>query len=77
MTFKRLALGTVLALLLAVPASAGATTLIGSGSTAAQPYLEALFAGYHRVNPNVQFLYTGDGGNAGVKDVQALSLIHI
>jgi phosphate transport system substrate-binding protein len=70
MTFKRLALGTVLALMVA-PASAGATTLIGSGSTAAQPYLEALFAGYHKVNPSAQFLYTGDGGNAGVKDVQA------
>ena len=70
MKLKRLALGTVLALLVA-PASAGATTLIGSGSTAAQPYLEALFAAYHKVKPSVQFLYTGDGGNAGVKDVQA------
>ena len=54
-----------------MPASAGAKTLIGSGSSVAQPYLQALFAGYHRVNPSIQFLYTADGGNAGVKDVQA------
>jgi phosphate transport system substrate-binding protein len=62
--------GTLLILLLA-PASAGAKTLIGSGSTSAQPYLEALFQGYKKVDPSVQFVYTGDGGNAGVKDVQA------
>lgn len=71
MISKRLALVTTLAAVLVAPASAGAKTLIGSGSTAAQPYLEALFAGYHKVNPSLQFLYTGDGGNAGVKDVQA------
>ena len=67
---KRMALGTALVLLLVAPASAGATTLIGSGSTAAQPYFEALFQGYKKVNPSIQFLYTGDGGNSGVKDVQ-------
>jgi phosphate transport system substrate-binding protein len=70
MHVKRIALTAVLALALALPASASATTLIGSGSSVAQPYLQALFAGYHRVNPSVQFLYTADGGNAGVKDVQ-------
>ncbi len=68
---KRTALGAALALLLVAPASAGATTLIGSGSTAAQPYLEALFQGYKKVNPSISFLYTGDGGNSGVKDVQS------
>src|ERR1700732_2741565 len=71
MTSKRLALVAALATLLAAPASAGATTLIGSGSSVAQPYLQALFAGYHRVAPSVQFLYTADGGNSGVKDVQS------
>jgi phosphate transport system substrate-binding protein len=71
MRSKRFGLATALGLLLLVPASAGAKTLIGSGSSVAQPYLQALFAGYHRVNPRIQFLYTADGGNAGVKDVQA------
>jgi phosphate transport system substrate-binding protein len=71
MRWKRFGLATALGLLLLVPASAGAQTLIGSGSSVAQPYLQALFAGYHRVNPRIQFLYTADGGNAGVKDVQA------
>ena len=71
MTRKRLGLAVALSLALLTPASAGAKTLIGSGSTTAQPYLQALFAGYHKVNPRVQFIYTGDGGNAGVKDVQA------
>ena len=68
---KKVGLATVLALVLALPASAGAKTLIGSGSSVAQPYMQALFAGYHKVNPRVQFLYTANGGNAGVKDVQA------
>jgi len=71
MTRRRLGLAAALSLALLTPASASAKTLIGSGSTTAQPYLQALFAGYHKVNPRVQFIYTGDGGNAGVKDVQA------
>ena len=71
MNVKRTALATALGLLLVAPASAGAETLIGSGSTAAQPYLQALFQGYKKVQPSIQFLYTGDGGNSGVKDVQA------
>jgi phosphate transport system substrate-binding protein len=71
MHLKRIGLSAALALALALPASASATTLIGSGSSVAQPYLQALFAGYHRVAPGVSFLYTADGGNAGVKDVQA------
>jgi phosphate transport system substrate-binding protein len=71
MRIKTLAI-TVLALLgLAVPASAGAQTLIGSGSVAAQPVLQALFAAYSKnVNKKVHFVYTADGGNAGIKDVQ-------
>jgi phosphate transport system substrate-binding protein len=72
MRIKTLAI-TALALLgLAVPASAGAkTTLIGSGSVAAQPVLQALFKTYEtQVNKNVKFLYTANGGNAGIKDVQ-------
>jgi len=71
MRWKRLGLATALGLLFVAPASAGAKTLIGSGSSVAQPYLQALFAGYHRVKPGISFLYTADGGNAGVKDVQA------
>ena len=71
MRIKTLAI-TALALLgLAVPASAGAQTLIGSGSVAAQPVLQALFATYTKqVNPKIKFTYTPDGGNAGIKDVQ-------
>jgi phosphate transport system substrate-binding protein len=68
---KKVGPAVVVALVLALPASAGAKTLIGSGSSVAQPYLQALFAGYHKVNPRIQFLYTANGGNAGVKDVQA------
>jgi phosphate transport system substrate-binding protein len=38
---------------------------------AAQPVLQALFKVYEtKVNKNVKFLYTPDGGNAGIKDVQ-------
>jgi phosphate transport system substrate-binding protein len=71
MRIKTLAI-TALALLgLVVPASAGAQTLIGSGSVAAQPVLQALFAAYSKnVNKKVHFVYTADGGNAGIKDVQ-------
>src|SRR3954471_23138630 len=56
--------------LLAAPAVASAKTLIGSGSSVAEPYLRALFAGYRKVKPKVKFIYTADGGNAAVKDVQ-------
>ncbi len=71
MKLKTLAAAAVASLALAAPASAGAVTLIGSGGTAPQPVLEALFATYTKqVNPKVHFVYTADGGNAGVKDVQ-------
>jgi phosphate transport system substrate-binding protein len=65
-------LGAVVAalLVLAVPASAAAETLIGSGSVAAQPVLTALFHKYTKLHPSTHFVYTPNGGNAGVKDVQ-------
>src|SRR3954449_2969190 len=68
----RFALGAALAVALALPTAASATTLIGSGSVAAQPVLLALFDTYHKkVNKKIDFVYTANGGNAGVKDVQA------
>src|SRR4051812_47500632 len=68
----RFVLGAALAAALALPAAASATTLIGSGSVAAQPVLLALFDTYHKkVNKKIDFVYTANGGNAGVKDVQA------
>jgi phosphate transport system substrate-binding protein len=72
MRSKTLAIAaTALLGLFAVPATAGAVELIGSGSVAAQPILEALFKTYTKnVNHKVHFHYTADGGNAGVKDVQ-------
>ena len=57
---------------LAIPATASASTvLIGSGSSAAQPYMLALFTAYHKLHKSVSFRYNPDGGNAGVKDVQS------
>jgi phosphate transport system substrate-binding protein len=72
MRIKTLAITAMAVVGLAVPATAGAkTTLIGSGSVAAQPVLQALFKAYEKnVEPKVKFLYTPDGGNAGIKDVQ-------
>jgi phosphate transport system substrate-binding protein len=65
------AVGALVAL--AAPASAMAsTTLIGSGSTAAEPVLRPLFSAYQKFTKNkVHFLYTANGGNAGVADVQS------
>jgi phosphate transport system substrate-binding protein len=55
---------------LAVPATAGAA-LIGSGSSAEQPIINALFAAYQQqLHPSEQLVFTADGGNAGAKDVQ-------
>jgi phosphate transport system substrate-binding protein len=56
---------------LALPASAGAVTLYGSGSSAAYPYIQKLFRGYSAAHKGVHFRYIQDGGNAGVQDVQA------
>ena len=46
-------------------------TLVASGSSAAQPYMLALFAKYSKLHPTVRFSYNPDGGSAGVTDVQA------
>jgi phosphate transport system substrate-binding protein len=71
MRIRTLAISAFALLGLALPASAGAVTLIGSGSVAAQPVLQALFSTYTKqVNHKVHFVYTANGGNAGVKDVQ-------
>ena len=71
MRLRSLALAAVTCAALAVPSSAGAVTLIGSGGTAPQPVLQALFATYTKqIDHNVHFVYAADGGNAGVKDVQ-------
>jgi phosphate transport system substrate-binding protein len=68
---KTLAIAALALAGLAAPASAGAVTYIGSGSVAAQPVLQALFKTYEtKVNKKVKFVYTANGGNAGVKDVQ-------
>jgi phosphate transport system substrate-binding protein len=56
---------------LALPAAASATTLFGSGSSAEQPILNVLFRGYSQAHHNIRFNFLPDGGNAGVKDVQA------
>jgi phosphate transport system substrate-binding protein len=69
---KTLSVLAVTVATLALPAAAGAATkLIGSGSSAAQPYMLELFKGYSKIHHNIQFKYVADGGNAGVKDVQA------
>lgn len=70
MRLKTLAITALATLGLAVPASAGAQTLIGSGSVAAQPVLQALFKAYEKQNKGIKFTYVADGGNAGIKDVQ-------
>jgi len=71
MRIKTLATAAISLMGLAAPASAGAVTYIGSGSVAAQPVLQALFATYtKKVNKKVHFTYVANGGNAGVKDVQ-------
>ncbi|MGE5408661.1 MAG: substrate-binding domain-containing protein [Syntrophothermus sp.] len=71
MRIKSLAIAAIALVALAVPASASAVTYIGSGSVAAQPILQALFKTYEKkVNKKVKFVYTANGGNAGVKDVQ-------
>lgn len=56
----------------ATPAQSSSNiTLVGSGSSAAQPYMLKLFRGYQQIHSNISFRYTPDGGNAGVQDVQA------
>ena len=68
---KILAVGVAAIVALAIPAAASAKTLIGSGSVAAEPVFLALFHKYEQKHSNIHFVYTADGGNAGVQDVQA------
>jgi phosphate transport system substrate-binding protein len=70
MRIRTLVISAVALVALALPASAGAANLIGSGSVAAQPVLQALFKTYEKINKKVHFTYVANGGNAGVKDVQ-------
>jgi phosphate transport system substrate-binding protein len=72
-TRSRALVGALVALvgtLVVAPASANAATVLGSGSSASVPYLEALFKGYKKVDPKVKFIFTANNGNAGAKDVQ-------
>ncbi|HEX7290850.1 MAG TPA: substrate-binding domain-containing protein [Conexibacter sp.] len=61
---------TALAAAIAAPAGAQAATIFGSGSSASQPYIEALFKAYKKVDRRTKFVYTANNGNAGAKDVQ-------
>ena len=70
-TIRAVGVAAVMSLSLGVPAAAGAVTLTGSGSSAAQPYMLELFKGYSNLHRSIHFKYIADGGNAGVKDVQA------
>lgn len=71
MKVKLLAASMAAVFVIAMPASASATTLVGSGSVAAQPVFEALFAKYEKIHKDIEFVYTANGGNVGVQDVQA------
>ncbi len=68
---RGLAALSVVVAMVALPATAGAQTLFGSGSSAEQPILNVLFRAYNRLHPSIKFNYLADGGNAGVQDVQA------
>jgi phosphate transport system substrate-binding protein len=65
-----IAVGALAAAVLTAPVAAGAATLTGSGSSAAQPTMLELFKTYSSIHKNIHFKYLPDGGNAGVKDVQ-------
>jgi phosphate transport system substrate-binding protein len=68
---KRLVLLAVLTGIFIVPSPAAAATIIGSGSVAMQPYIVALAKKYEALRPGTKIIYTANGGNAGIKDVQA------
>ncbi|MEA2446423.1 MAG: phosphate transport system substrate-binding protein [Actinomycetota bacterium] len=70
MRTKILAAAFAVSALLSVPGTASATDLIGSGSVAAQPVLEKLFDKWESTHSSINFIYTANGGNAGVQDVQ-------
>ena len=61
------AVAAIAVLALAPTALAAKKTLIGSGSSVAEPYLRALFAGYKKVEPKVKFVFTANNGNAGAQ----------
>src|SRR3954465_8378721 len=66
------AVGVVVALAASASSAIASTTLIGSGSVAAEPVLRPLFAKYQKVTKGkVHFLSPAKGGNAGVADVQS------
>lgn len=73
MKLKNLAVAVAVTAGLVIPASASAaTTLIGSGSVAAEPVLRPLFKAYEKqTKGKFKFIYTANGGNTGAKDVQA------
>jgi phosphate transport system substrate-binding protein len=73
MKLKNLVLAAAIVTGLAIPASASAaTTLIGSGSVAAEPVLRPLFSAYTKqTKGKVKFIYTANGGNTGALDVKA------
>ena len=68
---RTLAVVAVVLPALALPAAASAQTLVGGGSSAAQPYMLELFKAYSKTHKRVQFKYIANGGNAGVQEVQA------
>ena len=55
---------------IAVPSTANAATIAGSGSSANTPYIEALFKEYKKVDKKNTFTFLSNNGNAGAKDVQ-------
>ena len=71
MKMKMLAAVGAVAVGIVMPQAASATTLVGSGSVAAQPVFEALFHKYEALHKDIDFVYTANGGNVGVQDVQS------
>ncbi|MBJ7330319.1 MAG: substrate-binding domain-containing protein [Solirubrobacteraceae bacterium] len=70
-TSRGLAALATVAAVAAAPAAAHAATIVGSGSSASAPYVEALFKAYKKVDKKNTFTFNANNGNAGAKDVQA------
>src|SRR4029077_2873780 len=71
-TTLAVSVGALLALAGPASSAIASTTLIGSGSVAAEPVLRPLFARYEKLSRGkVHSLSTANGGNAGVADVQS------
>src|SRR3954471_18559832 len=65
------AVGVVVALAASASSASASTTLIGSGSVAAEPVLRPLFAKYQKVtHGKAHFLYTANGGTAALAAAQ-------